>query len=89
MPNRADPEALTEPQRKALAWHWKGGRRWHGELAGDPAMSSLMALVRRGLSRKWGSAGWPIEFELTEAGRDRLQEAKNAAARRDGGRDDA
>lgn len=63
---------LSDKQREAWNWtHTAGRRRWHGDRDGltDPSASALGALVRKGYLRKSGSAGWPIHYERTAAGR--------------------
>lgn len=61
---------LTDEQKDALMWFYKNGhRRWFTHIGGhDPAMSTLMALVRNGLATKKGGDGVPASLALTTEG---------------------
>lgn len=71
-PESCASPSTTPAMREALLWLWPTSqRRWRGCRDGldDPQPATLGALVRRGLAVKWGSAGWPIVYEMTDAGR--------------------
>lgn len=64
---------LTKAQAEALEWLWPTSRRqWLGRqycTISTPTIAALDALVRKGLAKKQGSAGWSIYFTMTDEGR--------------------
>ena len=81
---------LTEPQADLLARVCDAGETGLRVRSADISLAGELSALDL-LKHRWRSTGGKPGYFLflTEAGRARLQEAKNSVTRRDGGRDDA
>jgi hypothetical protein len=62
------PATLSPKQRAALLWLWPSSERsWNGTACGDPSVTTLTSLVRRGMVTPLAAAPLP-RYRLTVHG---------------------